>query len=181
MCGIIGYVGSRKAAPILLEGLKKLEYRGYDSAGFCTITNSKVMVEKDIGKIEEVEKKINLAGLEGNIGISHCRWSTHGGVTKENAHPHTDCKEIISVVHNGIIENFSELKQMLMAKGHIFRSATDTEVVAHLIEENYSGDIEGAVLKSLKKIELNILGAEMCLFCFFYLKFLKWSYKQCAE
>lgn len=153
MCGIIGYIGHRKAAPILLEALKKLEYRGYDSAGFCTITNNHIIVEKDVGKIAEVEKKININGMEGNIGISHCRWSTHGGVTKENAHPHMDCKGIISVVHNGIIENFSELKRMLAAKGHVFISGTDTEVVSHLIEEHYSGEIEEAVSKSLREIE----------------------------
>lgn len=153
MCGIIGYVGEKKAAPILLEGLKKLEYRGYDSAGFCTITDNQVFVEKDIGKIHEVEKKVNINGLRGTIGISHCRWSTHGGVTKENAHPHTDCKEAISVVHNGIIENYSDLKQMLIAKGHVFKSATDTEVISHLIEDCYQGDIESATLKALKHIE----------------------------
>tara|TARA_Y100000310_G_scaffold217822_1_gene218917 strand:- start:10170 stop:11999 length:1830 start_codon:yes stop_codon:yes gene_type:complete len=153
MCGIIGYIGNREAAPILIEGLKRLEYRGYDSAGFCTISNNKAMVEKDIGKINEVEGKVNLKGLNGNIGISHCRWSTHGGVTKENAHPHTDCKDNISIVHNGIIENFSELKEELIKKGHKFKSDTDTEVIAHLIEDNYNGYIEEATRKALKLID----------------------------
>jgi len=153
MCGIIGYVGKNEASPILIEGLKRLEYRGYDSAGFCTINNNLSIIEKDIGKIHEVEAKVNFSNLKGTIGLGHCRWSTHGGVTKENAHPHTDCKEIISVVHNGIIENFSELKKMLMSKGHIFRSATDTEVIAHLIEEHYKGNIEDATLKALRQIE----------------------------
>ena len=153
MCGIIGYVGKKEASPILIEGLKRLEYRGYDSAGFCTISNNRSIIEKDIGKIHEVEAKVNFSNLKGTIGLGHCRWSTHGGVTKENAHPHTDCRELISVVHNGIIENFSELKKMLMSKGHVFRSATDTEVIAHLIEENYNGDIEEATRKALKHID----------------------------
>ncbi|MBI2523419.1 glutamine--fructose-6-phosphate transaminase (isomerizing) [Candidatus Woesearchaeota archaeon] len=153
MCGIIGYIGNREAAPLMIEGLKKLEYRGYDSAGFCTVSNNQTLIQKDVGKIQEVEKKINLNNLNGNIGISHCRWSTHGGVTKENAHPHTDCKNMISIVHNGIIENFSELKEKLMEKGHTFKSSTDTEVVAHLIEDNYNGSIEEATRIALRQIE----------------------------
>jgi glutamine---fructose-6-phosphate transaminase (isomerizing) len=153
MCGIIGYVGNRKAAPILLEALKRLEYRGYDSAGFCTISNGNAIVEKDIGKIDEIKNKINFDGLNGNIGISHCRWSTHGPTTKENAHPHSGCKNNIHIVHNGIIENFSELKDMLARKGHKFRSLTDTEVLAHLIEDNYNGSIEEATRTALKHVE----------------------------
>ncbi len=153
MCGIIGYVGKREASSILIEGLKRLEYRGYDSAGFCTISNNRSIIEKDIGKIDEVEAKVNFSNLSGFIGLGHCRWSTHGGVTKENAHPHTDCSGNISIVHNGIIENFSELKEKLVAKGHKFKSATDTEVIAHLIEENYNGSIEAATRKALKQVE----------------------------
>jgi len=153
MCGIIGYIGNSKAAPILIEALKRLEYRGYDSAGISTINENNILVEKDIGKIHEIESKINLKGLNGNIGISHCRWATHGGVTKENAHPHTDCKNMISIVHNGIIENFSELKEQLIKKGHTFKSSTDTEVIAHLIEDHYDGDVEKATRKALKQIE----------------------------
>ncbi len=159
MCGIIGYVGNSKAAPILIEGLKRLEYRGYDSAGISTIDKNSVIIEKDIGKIDEIqekrekEKKINFEKIEGNIGISHCRWATHGNVTKENAHPHTDCSGNISIVHNGIIENFSELKEKLAKKGHKFSSSTDTEVIAHLIEDDYNGDIEEATRKALKQIE----------------------------
>jgi len=152
MCGIVGYIGSRKASPILLSGLKKLEYRGYDSAGVCTINNKDVLIKKDIGKIEEIDKKINLGNLEGDIGISHCRWATHGKVSKENAHPHTDCSGKIAIVHNGIIENYNELKKELEKKGHKFKSETDTEVIAHLIEENYDGDLKEAVLKALKKL-----------------------------
>ena len=153
MCGIIGYIGNREAAPLMIEGLKRLEYRGYDSAGFCTVSNNQTLIQKDIGKIQEVEKKINLNGFNGSVGISHCRWATHGGVTKENAHPHTDCKNMISIVHNGIIENFSELKEKLMEKGHKFKSSTDTEVIAHLIEENYNGSVEEATRKALKQVE----------------------------
>jgi len=153
MCGIIGYIGNSKAAPILFEGLKRLEYRGYDSAGICTIDNNKTLLEKDIGKLEEIEKKINFNNLTGNVGISHCRWATHGSVTKENAHPHCDNNEKISIVHNGIVENFQELKDMLIEKGHNFKSLTDTEVIVHLIADNYDGSIEEATEKALKKIE----------------------------
>jgi glucosamine--fructose-6-phosphate aminotransferase (isomerizing) len=153
MCGIIGYIGNNKAVPILMEALKRLEYRGYDSAGFCTINEDNILIEKDIGKIQEVENKVNLNGLNGQVGLSHCRWATTGSVTKENAHPHNDCKNMISIVHNGIIENFSELKEKLIEKGHKFKSSTDTEVIAHLIEDNYNGDIEGATREALKQID----------------------------
>src|SRR3989338_2734913 len=153
MCGIIGYVGEKKAAPILFEGLKRLEYRGYDSAGICTISNSRSFTEKGIGKLDEIEKKIDFSSMEGTTGISHCRWATHGSVTKENAHPHSDTEGKISIVHNGIIENFSELKDELAKKGHKFKSDTDTEVVVHLIKEKYNGDIEKATMEALKKIE----------------------------
>jgi len=153
MCGIVCYIGNRKAAPILLDGLKKLEYRGYDSAGICTIDNKSVLIKKDIGKIEEVDKKVDFLKLEGNVGLAHTRWATCGSVTKENAHPHTDCSGKISIVHNGIIENHGELKKELEKKGHKFSSETDTEVIAHLIEDNYNGDLKEAVIKALKKVE----------------------------
>src|SRR3989338_8669675 len=153
MCGIIGYVGGKNAAPILFEGLKKLEYRGYDSAGICTISNRKTITEKDIGKLEDIGKKIDFKSMQGTIGISHCRWATHGKVTKENAHPHSDTEGKISIVHNGIIENFSEIKEELAKKGHKFKSETDTQVIAHLIKEKYKGDIEKAAMEALKKIE----------------------------
>ena len=153
MCGIIGYVGEKKAAPILFEGLKRLEYRGYDSAGICTINDRRSFTEKDIGKLGDIEKKIDFNSMEGTTGISHCRWATHGSVTKENAHPHSDTEGKISIVHNGIIENFSELKDELAKKGHKFKSETDTEVVVHLIKEKYKGDIEKATIEALKKIE----------------------------
>ena len=164
MCGIIGYIGNKKAAPILIKGLKRLEYRGYDSAGICTLGNKQILVKKDIGKIDAINKKINLEDLEGNIGVAHCRWATHGGVSEKNAHPHTDCSGKISIVHNGIIENYAELKKELEKKGHKFKSETDTEVIAHLIEENYHGDLKDAVIKALKMVEgsyaLGVLSAD---------------------
>ncbi|MBW2980376.1 glutamine--fructose-6-phosphate transaminase (isomerizing) [Candidatus Woesearchaeota archaeon] len=153
MCGIVGYIGGKNAAPILLKGLKNLEYRGYDSAGIGTVSEKKVLIEKDIGKIDEVEKKVNLSVIEGNIGIAHSRWATHGAVTKENAHPHTDCSDKISIVHNGIIENYDELKKKLIEHDHKFKSETDTEVIVHLIEDYYKGDIREAVIKALKHLE----------------------------
>lgn len=153
MCGIVGYVGNRKAAPILLKGLKNLEYRGYDSAGICTIHNKEILIKKDIGKIEEINRQINLSDLEGTVGISHCRWATHGKVTKENAHPHTDCIGNISIVHNGIIENYNKLREELEKKGHKFFSETDTEVIAHLIEDNYNGNLKKATIKALKLLD----------------------------
>ena len=162
MCGIIGYIGNSKAAPILIEGLKRLEYRGYDSAGISTVDKNNIIIEKDIGKIHEIENKIDFNKIKGNLGISHCRWATHGLVTKENAHPHTDCKGNISIVHNGIIENFSELKEMLTKKGHKFISSTDTEVIAHLIEDNYNGNVEEATRKALKQIEASYALGVIC-------------------
>ena len=164
MCGIIGYIGKEKAAPILVKGLKNLEYRGYDSAGFSTIDNGTLLIAKDTGKLNEIELKININELHGCVGISHCRWATHGNVTQENAHPHTDCTGRISIVHNGIIENFSELKEILIAKNHKFSSSTDTEVISHLIEEYYTGNLPEAVRKALKEVEgsyaLGVLSAD---------------------
>ncbi|MBL7054484.1 glutamine--fructose-6-phosphate transaminase (isomerizing) [Candidatus Woesearchaeota archaeon] len=154
MCGIVGIVGCKeKLGDMLLDSIKKLEYRGYDSAGITTVSENKILIRKDVGKIDEVNKKVNFSELKGNIGLGHTRWATCGRVTKENSHPHTDCKEEISIVHNGIIENHSELKKELIEKGHKFQSETDTEVIAHLIEDNYDGDIKEATTKALKKIE----------------------------
>ena len=121
MCGIVGYIGDGEAYPILLKGLKNLEYRGYDSAGFA-IVNKGIAIEKDIGRIEDVEKRIDNSLLKGCVGLGHCRWATHGSVTKSNAHPHADCSNKIVVVHNGIIENYSQLKEKLMQKNHFFSS-----------------------------------------------------------
>src|SRR3989304_1596926 len=135
MCGIVGIVSGNEVIEKLYNGLSSLEYRGYDSVGISTISKNKFSVKKDIGKLEEVNKKVNFLKLKGTIGLGHCRWSTHGGVTRKNSHPHFDCKKRISLVHNGIIENYSELKDELLKKGHRFDSETDTEVIAHLIEE----------------------------------------------
>ncbi|MCW4044037.1 MAG: glutamine--fructose-6-phosphate transaminase (isomerizing) [Candidatus Bathyarchaeota archaeon] len=158
MCGIFGCVLKQgNAAPVIHASLKRLEYRGYDSVGIATISNSEIHVKKDQGKIDDVHKILNLDDLPGTIGIGHTRWATHGAPLKVNAHPHTDCTEQIAVVHNGIIENFSELKFELENRGHVFRSKTDTEVVAHLIEESFkrnpSLSLVDAVLDAVKKID----------------------------
>jgi len=152
MCGIIGYVGKKDALPLLMEGLKRESYRGYDSSGVCVFDGDKVICKKAVGKLEELEKKVSEGEITGGIGIGHNRWATHGGVTEENAHPHADCKENIFVVHNGIIENFVELKKRLTEQGHTFKSETDTEVLAHLSEEFFEGNLENAVRKALSRI-----------------------------
>jgi len=133
VCGIIGYIGDSEAAPILLEGLKKLEYRGYDSVGIATIHENEIIVKKDVGKVDEVASKFNFLDTPGNIGIGHTRWATHGKVCRENAHPHLSCDGSIAVVHNGIIENYLELRAFLEKKGIKFESETDTEVIPNLI------------------------------------------------
>ena len=132
MCGIFGYFGYRNAIPILQEGLKRLIYRGYDSWGIGFKNNGKIEIIKDIGDFERINLENN---KESNIGISHTRWATTGKVSKENAHPHLDCENKIAIVHNGIIENFQELKKELMERGHKFKSETDSEIISHLIEE----------------------------------------------
>jgi len=154
MCGIIGYVGNRKASPILLESIKKLEYRGYDSVGMCTI-GSNLNILKGAGRIDDVDNRLNFTSLLGTIGVSHTRWATHGGVTDHNAHPHTDCSGKIAVVHNGIIENYSELKKELINKGHKFSSETDTEVIPHLIEDyiNAGNDFRQAAIKTSNRLD----------------------------
>lgn len=133
MCGIIGYIGSKPAVPILLEGLRRLEYRGYDSAGVATLAGGKIEVRKRIGRIANLASLIQESPPSGDIGISHTRWATHGGVTDENAHPHTDQSGKLVICHNGVIENYSTLREQLIREGHIFHSQTDTEVLAHLI------------------------------------------------
>jgi glucosamine--fructose-6-phosphate aminotransferase (isomerizing) len=157
MCGIFGCIMKEgNVAPVIHASLKRLEYRGYDSVGIATIDNGKIYVKKDQGKIDEVHRILNLDDLPGNIGIGHTRWATHGAPLKVNAHPHTDCSGQIAVVHNGIIENFSELKLELENRGHTFRSKTDTETIAHLIEENLKNpslNFAGAVLDAVKRID----------------------------
>lgn len=135
MCGIIGYIGYRKASDVIYKGLQTLEYRGYDSAGIATLDNGEINSIKDIGRIDHIHKKLDFHRLRGKIGIGHTRWATHGGVTQKNAHPHTDCTGRTYIIHNGVIENFDELKMGLLASGHTLGSETDTEVVAHLVEQ----------------------------------------------
>jgi glucosamine--fructose-6-phosphate aminotransferase (isomerizing) len=138
VCSIIGYSGKLvSAAPLLVESLKKMEYRGYDSVGIATLNDGNILVSKGVGKVAEVDKEINLNKLPGQIGIGHTRWATHGGVNDKNAHPHYSCSSNIAVVHNGIIENYQELKSELTRDGHVFKSQTDSEVIAHLLEKYY--------------------------------------------
>lgn len=155
MCGIVGYIGEKDALPLLLEGLKQLEYRGYDSAGVCVVIDGKTRIAKCSGKINDlifsIKHRNDLKG--SSIGIGHSRWATHGAPTNTNAHPHTDCLGNFAVVHNGIIENFNEIKKALIKEGHNFKSETDTEVIAHLIEKYYRGDFEKAVLKAVKNLK----------------------------
>lgn len=137
MCGIIGYTGSKEAGPILLESLKRMEYRGYDSAGFGIMHDGEIRISKDAGRIQDIARKVGISDQKGSTGIAHTRWATHGGVTQTNAHPHVSCDANIAVVHNGIIENYQELSSHLEAEGHRFVSDTDTEVIAHLLEKHY--------------------------------------------
>ncbi|MDP9278270.1 MAG: glutamine--fructose-6-phosphate transaminase (isomerizing) [Gemmatimonadota bacterium] len=153
MCGIIGYIGTRGATPLLLEGLKRMEYRGYDSAGVAVMNGSGVETRKAAGKISQLERALAARPVEGDLGIGHTRWATHGVPNECNAHPHVDCKGDIAVVHNGIIENSGTLKKGLEARGHEFASDTDTEVIAHLIEEAFDENLEDAVIEALWQIE----------------------------
>ena len=153
MCGIVAYIGQKDALPILVGGLKKLEYRGYDSSGVALVDKGSITTVRASGKISALEGKLKDTPVRGNIGIAHTRWATHGAPTEQNAHPHTSFDGKISIVHNGIIENYASLKAKLIEKGVCFKSETDTEVVAHLIARNYNGDLKEAVLKALSLIE----------------------------
>src|SRR5256885_3972347 len=158
MCGIIGYLGDQEATPVLMDSLKRLEYRGYDSAGVAVLETPRpgsvlrTSLTKSEAKVDDLIAKLKAGMPSGHLGIGHTRWATHGRPTYVNAHPHTDCKGQIYVVHNGIIENFAELRAELQAKGHEFTSETDTEVVPHLIEAYYNGDFLAAVRAALKRI-----------------------------
>jgi glucosamine--fructose-6-phosphate aminotransferase (isomerizing) len=156
MCGIVGYIGSKKVVPVIIEGLRKLEYRGYDSAGIAVVTKEgKLEIRRAPGKLRNLEEVLQKSPIEGTYGIGHTRWATHGRPTEENAHPHRDCTGQIVVVHNGIIENYLELKEQLQAEGHKFVTETDTEIVAHLVEKNSQGGkvcLEEAVRQSLKEL-----------------------------
>jgi glucosamine--fructose-6-phosphate aminotransferase (isomerizing) len=151
MCGIVGYVGSKEALPILVKGLRRLEYRGYDSSGVAVSDGALLTRVRSVGKIDNLAEKLKTMTVTGGAGIAHTRWATHGGVTEENAHPHADCSGSIVVVHNGIIENYRELKEMYLA-GHAIQSQTDTEILAHLIEKYYTGDLRLAVVTALRLV-----------------------------
>src|SRR5471032_3011188 len=151
MCGIVGYIGTHKAVPIILDGLKRLEYRGYDSAGLAVYCPDDTLgIRRASGKLRNLEDVLRLDPVDGTYGIGHTRWATHGRPTEENAHPHRDCSGDIVVVHNGIVENYLTLKRQLEAEGHIFKTETDTEVIAHLVEKFADGNLENAVRCAVK-------------------------------
>ena len=154
MCGIVGYIGPKKAIPLILDGLKRLEYRGYDSAGVAVVGQSgMVEIRRASGKLRNLEESLRQSPIEGSYGIGHTRWATHGRPTEKNAHPHRDCSGQVAIVHNGIIDNYVGLKQQLEQDGHTFKTETDTEVIAHLIESNLNtGPLEDAVRKSVKRL-----------------------------
>jgi len=152
MCGIVGYIGDKSAVSVLMVGLTKLEYRGYDSAGVAVINGGHVQVRKRVGKLQALADSLKEDPIDGQVGIGHSRWATHGEPSELNAHPHNDCTGRLYVVHNGIIENYHELRDELLAAGHRFASATDTESVAHLIEANYQGDLVDAVRQALARV-----------------------------
>src|ERR1041384_4259849 len=157
MCGIVGYVGKKRVVPVIIDGLKKLEYRGYDSAGIAVAGNGnagELQVRRAEGKLRNLEEAVRLKPLEGTYGIGHTRWATHGRPTEENAHPHRDCTGRVVVVHNGIIENYLQLKERLRGSDHRFVTETDTEAIAHLIEEHLRTEptLERAVLSAVREL-----------------------------
>nr|PZN45362.1 MAG: glutamine--fructose-6-phosphate transaminase (isomerizing) [Bacillota bacterium] len=162
MCGIVGYIGEQQALPILLEGLKRLEYRGYDSAGVAVLNGAVPKVVKTRGRLQHLEEKLAGEDCPGTVGIGHTRWATHGHPSDANAHPHTDCTGRFVVIHNGIIENFLSLKEQLVASGHTFRSETDTEVIPHLLEAYYEGDLVEAVRKVAGQLQGAYALAVLC-------------------
>ncbi len=156
MCGIVGYIGKRDAVPVLIDGLKRLEYRGYDSCGIASFDEGTLSITRSVGRIHALEQKIGSTNATADgikYGIGHTRWATHGRPTEQNAHPHRDCTGRFIVVHNGIIENYFELKERLITEGHAFQTATDTEVIPHLIEAHFSGSLEAAVLAATRELE----------------------------
>ena len=153
MCGIVGYVGDKSAVGIIIEGLKRLEYRGYDSAGIAVLNDGTLNVRRAPGRLKALESVLGERPLAGCLGIGHTRWATHGRPSEENAHPHTDCDGSQVVVHNGIIENYLALKTRLLAAGHRFVTQTDTEVVAHLVESHYQGSLEAAARRAVAELE----------------------------
>lgn len=162
MCGIVGYIGNNQAVPVLLNGLSKLEYRGYDSAGIAIADNNEIVIRKSVGRLDALRQKLQGDTPKGTAGIGHTRWATHGRPSDLNSHPHADESGRFVVVHNGIIENYLEIKEELMARGQVFLSETDTEVVAHLFADYYNGDMLAAVKKVLKRIEGSYSLVFMC-------------------
>ena len=153
MCGIVGYVGPRNAVSVILDGLRRLEYRGYDSAGVAVVHEGRLLRRRSEGKLRNLEERVRAEGLAGSFGVGHTRWATHGRPSEENAHPHQDCQGRLVVVHNGIIENYLELRSRLAAAGHRFETQTDTEIVAHLVESYYDGSLETAVGKAVAELQ----------------------------
>jgi glucosamine--fructose-6-phosphate aminotransferase (isomerizing) len=155
MCGIVGYIGGSEAAPILLRALRRLEYRGYDSAGWATVDGGRLEVRKDVGRVDEIASRLGVEYMRGTVGVAHTRWATHGAPTQTNAHPHTDCKRTLAVVHNGVLENFLALRKELEDANHVFVSKTDTEVIPHLVQSflDAGESVEQAFMKALKKVE----------------------------
>ncbi|MGH2709269.1 MAG: glutamine--fructose-6-phosphate transaminase (isomerizing), partial [Actinomycetota bacterium] len=153
MCGIVGYIGPRQAAGLLIEGLRRLEYRGYDSAGIAVVNGNGLKIRKAAGKLAVLEEELEDGMPTGTLGIGHTRWATHGAPTTPNAHPHTDQSGRIAVIHNGIIENSGYVRKALEQRGHAFKSETDTEVLAHLVGEFYQGNLEEAVATALREVD----------------------------
>ena len=153
MCGIVGYIGTRNATEILIDGLTKLEYRGYDSAGIAVYNGENIKISKEKGRLLNLSEKLEADPVEGKLGIGHTRWATHGAPSERNSHPHASMDGKIAVVHNGIIENFEELREMLKSKGYTFRSETDTEVVPHLVDMYYEGDLFSAVKSAVSHLD----------------------------
>src|SRR5712692_1898233 len=153
MCGIVAYTGQQQARHILIEGLKRLEYRGYDSSGIAILNNPSSYLARAVGKVAVLDERVRQESPMGAVGIAHTLWATHAKPTEANAHPHVDCSRKIFLVHNGIIENYQPLKKRLGSNGHTFTSETDTEVLAHLIESAYQGDLEAAVQKALLDVQ----------------------------
>ncbi|MDR2437480.1 MAG: glutamine--fructose-6-phosphate transaminase (isomerizing), partial [Endomicrobium sp.] len=153
MCGIVGYVGKKNGVDVVLDGLKKLEYRGYDSSGIAVVKNGQLQIRRSVGKLNKLKENIEKPPLKANISIGHIRWATHGKPLEENAHPHTDSTKSIVIVHNGIIENYAQLKSSLEKEGKEFKSDTDTEVIAHLIKKHYKNNLLQAVQKTLKEVK----------------------------
>ena len=162
MCGIIGYIGRDSVIPLLVEGLKRLEYRGYDSAGVAVLDGERIVRFRRAGKVRELEEELRPRAIAATTGIGHTRWATHGKPTEENAHPHFDCHGRIAVIHNGIIENYLPIREKLITQGHRFSSETDTEVLAHLIETQFEGDLRSAVIAALKRVEGAFAVAVLC-------------------